>query len=93
MNKKLELWDLEAINNVAKSFDKPKKVMMSQDVYDKLNRSFYPIEKYPTITEDLEISKIITDKGELEVEVVPGKEIMAVTGESKYELVEDENDN
>lgn len=93
MTKKLELHDLEAINNVAKSFDKPKTVQMSQDVYDKFKRSFYPISKYPILTEDHDIVKVHVESGELDVEIIPGKELMGVTGETKYTPVEDNDDN
>lgn len=89
-----ELYDSEAINNLSKSFDKPKTLNMSQDVYDLFKRSFYPISNYPVLTEDHDLVKFVVDgHHELDINIVPGEKHMSITGQSKYELVEDGDDN
>ncbi len=62
-------------------------INMSQDVYDRLNKSLYP-QTVP-LTKQSSVSKLNVENGELVVNVVPGTGHLSINGEvTEKELVQ-----
>lgn len=70
---------LDQINELAKALpQKATLLTVSQDVYDRLNSSFFPKE-LPSYTTQASLKKIYTENGELDINIIDGANILQVT--------------
>ena len=69
---------------------KNRTIGMSQDVYDRFIKSFYPIGSSNHIVhEDAKISRVVVENGPLDVIVIAGSGNIKITGEvTEKELIQ-----
>lgn len=68
---------INIINELAKKIKSPTKVIMGERIYEEFARQFSPVT-HPTTLDDFEIQSIVTDNGNLTVEIVAEDTIQVI---------------